>query len=86
MTMTAPRTVTMIPARENLIPLSTEEVKRRLRVAAYARVSTDAEEQLSSYNAQVAYYTEKIRANDEWQFMGVYTDEGTPYGQNPIAR
>ena len=48
----------------------------RLRVAAYARVSTDDEEQQTSYEAQVDYYTKKIRENPEWIFVEVYADEG----------
>ena len=46
-----------------------------LRVAAYARVSTDSEEQLESYQSQVKYYTELINNNSEWQFVEVYADE-----------
>jgi len=46
-----------------------------LRVCAYARVSTDSEEQLESYQSQVRYYTELISNNSEWQFVGVYADE-----------
>jgi len=68
--------VTVIPPKMNLnlVPLSTEYVKKR--VAAYARVSTDTEEQLTSYEAQVDYYTRYIQANAEWEFIEVYTDEG----------
>lgn len=46
-----------------------------LRVAAYARVSTDSEEQLESYQSQVRHYEELISNNPEWQFAGVYADE-----------
>ena len=68
--------VTVIPPRMNLqlVPFSAEYVKKR--VAAYARVSTDTEEQLSSYEAQVDHYTRHIQANDEWEFVKIYTDEG----------
>ncbi|MGI6176249.1 MAG: recombinase family protein [Christensenellales bacterium] len=68
--------VTVIPPRVNLqlVPFSTGYVKKR--VAAYARVSTDTEEQLSSYEAQVDHYTCHIQTNDEWEFVKVYTDEG----------
>jgi len=68
--------VTVIPPKLNLnlSPLSTEYVKKR--VAAYARVSTDTEEQLSSYEAQVDHYTRYIQANADWEFIEVYTDEG----------
>lgn len=45
-----------------------------LRVAAYARVSTDSAEQLESYQSQVEYYTELIQENPKWQFVGVYAD------------
>ena len=45
-------------------------------MAAYARVSTNNEEQLTSYEAQVDYYTRYIQSKDEWQFVEVYTDEG----------
>ncbi len=47
-----------------------------LRVAAYCRVSTDDEDQLNSYNAQVAYYREKIMQNPQWRFVDIYADEG----------
>lgn len=46
------------------------------RVAAYARVSTDDEEQLTSYEAQVDYYTNFIQSKEEWKFVKIYTDEG----------
>mgnify|MGYP004704452769 CR=1 FL=1 len=46
------------------------------RVAAYARVSTEHEEQQSSYEAQVDYYTRKIAERSDWTFVEVYTDKG----------
>lgn len=46
------------------------------RVAAYARVSTNDEEQQTSYEAQIDYYTQHIKANGDWEFVEVYTDEG----------
>lgn len=49
---------------------------RKRRVAAYARVSTDSDEQYTSYVAQVSYYTEYIKRNSSWDFVEVYTDEG----------
>ena len=48
----------------------------RRRVAAYARVSTDEDEQLSSYDAQVDFYTRHIQSNPKWEFVEVYADEG----------
>ncbi len=65
--------IVVIPAK------SREEIRqseRRLRVAAYCRVSTDQEEQESSYEAQISYYTEKINGNSEWQMAGIFADEG----------
>ncbi len=59
-------------------PKSQEEIKhsKRLRVAAYCRVSTDEKEQINSYKAQIEYYTEKINKNPEWQMAGIFADEG----------
>lgn len=51
------------------------EIKRR-RVAAYARVSTDSEEQKTSYTAQIDYYTNYINSHEDWELVKVYTDEG----------
>ena len=45
-------------------------------MAGYARVSTDSDEQFTSYEAQVDYYTQYIKNNPEWEFVKVYTDEG----------
>lgn len=46
------------------------------RVVAYARVSTDSDEQFTSFEAQVSYYTDMIKNNPNWTFVNVYTDEG----------
>jgi DNA invertase Pin-like site-specific DNA recombinase len=47
-----------------------------LRVAAYCRVSTTLEQQEGSYEAQVSYYTEKIKNNPNWKNAGIYADDG----------
>ena len=47
-----------------------------MRVAAYCRVSTDSEDQLESYEAQVAHYTDAISKNPRWRFVEIYADEG----------
>ncbi len=71
-----PRAITMIPATKNrFTALPTASVARR-KVAGYARVSTDSEEQQTSYEAQVDYYTHYIQSREDWDFVGVYTDEG----------
>lgn len=49
---------------------------KALRVAAYCRVSTTLEQQESSYEAQVSYYTEKIKSNPNWKLAGIYADDG----------
>ena len=71
------RTVTVIPPRiRTLLGMTTMAVQPK-RVAAYARVSTNSEEQLTSYEAQVKHYTEHIKSKehtDNWQFVDVYTE------------
>ena len=67
------RTVTIIPAK----PMAAQQAMcRQLRVAAYCRVSTEEEEQQSSYEAQCNYYTDKIMTNPEWTMAGIFADEG----------
>lgn len=58
------------------IPASGLVRTRKLRVAAYARVSSDSEDQLHSFAAQNAYFTELITSNPEWELVDVYADEG----------
>ncbi|MEG2596724.1 MAG: recombinase family protein, partial [Ruthenibacterium sp.] len=71
-----PRAVTMIPATKNkFTALPTASIAKR-RTAAYARVSTDSDEQFTSYEAQIDYYTKFIKARDDWEFVKVYTDDG----------
>ena len=53
-----------------------QDSAQKLKVAAYCRVSTDMEEQESSYEAQCEHYTAYIHSNDEWIFAGIYADEG----------
>ena len=70
------KNITVIPATLNKhTGLPTQRSYRR-KVAGYARVSTDSEEQQTSYEAQVDYYTQYIKSKPEWQFVEVYTDEG----------
>ncbi len=74
--MNIPRAVTVIPATINLRSNTSKSQQIKRKVAAYARVSTDSEEQLSSYEAQVDYYTRYIQSKNNWEFVEVYTDEG----------
>ena len=68
-------TVTVIPAKPRQ-ELKGFEATAKLRVCAYCRVSTENEEQLSSYIAQVTHYTDYIGRNPEWDSAGIYADEG----------
>ena len=70
------RIVRKIESFANFDTSMTAVTQQKKRVAAYARVSTDSDEQLSSYEAQVAFYTQHIKSNPEWEFVNVYTDEG----------
>lgn len=68
--------ITVIPATKDIHTGVPTASRQRRRVAAYARVSTDHDEQLTSYQAQVDYYTNFIQRNPEWEYAGTYSDEG----------
>ena len=69
--------VMVIPARRQVRNTARQqEDKPKLRVAAYCRVSTDSDEQATSSEAQVEHYTEFIQKNPEWEFAGIYADDG----------
>ena len=69
--------VQVIEKKKGRIDRTTGEIiKGNLRVCAYARVSTEKEEQLNSYNSQLKYYEEKIKSNSDWLYVGIYADEG----------
>lgn len=66
--------VTKIPARLDRATFMPLDTPAKRRVAGYARVSTDSEEQQTSYTAQVDYYTNYIKSRADWAFVAVYTD------------
>ncbi|AEI09219.1 prophage resolvase [Corynebacterium resistens DSM 45100] len=70
------RRVTQIPATKPVTSAAFRQATATRRVAAYARVSTASEEQATSYEAQVGYYTEMINSRVDWELAGIYTDEG----------
>ena len=70
------RNITVIPARKRVGNTAASEQRPKLKVAAYCRVSTDSEEQASSYEVQVAHYTQFIQKNPEWELAGIYADDG----------
>ncbi len=67
--------VRIIPARRQSA-VRKIEIQPALRVAAYCRVSTELEEQETSYEAQVSHYTDYISSHDGWDLAGIYADEG----------
>ena len=70
------RQVRTIPATRTLYSAQPAVSGQKRRVAAYARVSTDSDEQFTSYEAQIDYYTNYIKGRVDWEFVEVYTDEG----------
>ena len=70
------KSVITIPATKSKYTATPLSCKKKRKVAAYARVSTDHEEQQRSYEAQVDYYTTYIQGRDDWEFVSVYADEG----------
>jgi len=68
--------VRVIPANMYNPDFNKVNEERKIKVAAYARVSTQEEEQQSSYKLQVSYFKEYIEKKEEWEFYKVYSDEG----------
>lgn len=63
-----------------------QQQPKRLRVAAYARVSSDSEDQLNSLSVQVDYYTHLIQENPNWDFAGIYADAPVIIGLKTLRR
>lgn len=70
------KNVTTIPATRNRFTADPISSRKKRRVAGYARVSTDMEDQQTSYAAQCDYYTAYIQSRKDWEFVGLYSDEG----------
>lgn len=68
--------VMVIPARRQVGNNIKKAEKPKLRVAAYCRVSTDSDEQATSYEAQIEHYTEFISKNPDWVLAGIFADDG----------
>ena len=71
------RNVTVIPARKHARKNKDKE-KPKLRVAAYCRVSTDSDEQATSYEAQIEHYTAYINGHPDWELAGIYAETVSP--------
>jgi len=69
------RNITVIPARATGLNNSEQMEPQKKKMAAYCRVSTDQLEQLSSYEAQVEYYTSYISSHPDYELAGIYADE-----------
>ena len=72
---TVKRVTVLEPISSQVVYDNTTEAPK-LKVAAYARVSTEQDEQHSSYEAQVNYYNQYVRNKPAWEFVGIYADEG----------
>ena len=71
------RSVTVIPAKSRQAVRNSHKTEsKKIRVAAYCRVSTDQEDQLHSFDAQVNYYTKYITDHENYEMAGIYADEG----------
>ena len=68
--------ITVIEPIKQRVENNVTAVAQKLKVAAYARVSTEQDEQQSSYEAQVDFYTRHIKSNPDWEFVGVFADRG----------
>ena len=68
--------VTVIPARQRVGISKQNTENPKLRVAAYCRVSTDSDEQTTSYEAQIEHYTTFIKQNPAWELAGIFADDG----------
>lgn len=72
----AGKSITVIPAKRRVGNTVGFTEKPKLKVAAYCRVSTDSEEQATSYETQVEHYTAYINKNPEWELAGIFADDG----------
>lgn len=69
------KVITIEPAKQVTHKVELPRFTKR-RVAGYARVSTDHEDQTTSYEAQMTYYTDYINSRSDWEFVKMYSDEG----------
>lgn len=79
------KNVKVIQATSPILSAQSQISVKKRRVAAYARVSTEKDEQQNSYEAQIEYYTRYIKSNPEWIFVDIYSDAPVIIGlkQNP---
>jgi site-specific DNA recombinase len=70
------KNVTVIPAKKIIGTQKITDKVQKIRVAAYCRVSTDSDEQESSYETQIEHYTNYIKSHPDWELAGIYADDG----------
>jgi len=73
--MAKPKKVKVIQPRKKISNSHINKSVHKKRVGAYCRVSTDSDEQATSYEAQVEHYTEYIQKSPDWEFAGIYAVE-----------
>lgn len=62
---------------KNITEITTKQQKSEIiRLAPYCRVSSDSEDQLHSFAAQIRYYTEYTQRNPQYHLVDIYADEG----------
>ena len=83
--MAMPRNIRVIPPNRHIGTQKRTAAVQKTRVAAYCRVSTESEEQETSYEMQVLHYTDLIKSDPRWSFAGVYADDGIS-GTNTLKR
>jgi len=66
----------VLPPRNPIGQAKKDEEQPKLRVAAYCRVSTDSDEQATSYEAQIEHYTSYIKSHPDWELAGIFADDG----------
>ena len=71
-----PKSVKVIPATLDMYSMRSASIHAKRKVAGYARVSTNLEDQAGSYDAQMRYYKNYIESREDWEFAGMYSDEG----------
>ena len=74
--MNVNKNITVLPARKNAARQNNDDEKPKLRVAAYCRVSTDSDEQATSYETQIEHYTSYINGHPDWTLAGIFADDG----------
>lgn len=60
--------------------------EQKIRVCAYARVSSDSDDQLNSFSAQVEYFTQLIQSHSDWEFVDIYADAPVIIGLKTLRR